>query len=330
MDEMESKNLPLQTVLLPGRPTVNKNEKVNVSQDVKNLHSAFKFITNKQKIIDLLCSRTNRQRKEIKNAYKTCYDCDLIDVVKRKFRGDFRDILVALLTSTNEFYCHELFDALNRAGTDEETLVQILVTISNREVYDVSQKYLKNFGRTLEKDLREDTSGNFKKLLVSLANGTRDESAVLDLYAARVDALELKRAGVDKWGTDASVFNRVLCLRNFCQISLIAQEYEYITGHSLEKDIKKEFSGDIEDGLLAILRYADNQPEFFARCLYKSMIGVGTNDKALIRLVVTRSEIDMADIKEEFERKYGKTLKSFITGDTSGSYRKALLKLIGE
>lgn len=60
------------------------------------------------------------------------------------------------------------------------------------------------------------------------------------------------------------------------------------------------------------------------------MSGIGTNDRDLIRLVVTRSEIDMLDIKEEFERKYGESLKSFIEGDTSGYYREALNALIGE
>lgn len=38
----------------------------------------------------------------------------------------------------------------------------------------------------------------------------------------------------------------------------------------------------------------------------------------------------MGLIKEEFERNYGKTLASFIKGDTSGDYRKILLGLIGE
>lgn len=93
-------------------------------------------------------------------------------------------------------------------------------------------------------------------------------------------------------------FNRVLCLRNYEQIKLIAQEYEKLTGHTLEKDIKREFSGDIEDGLLSLLRVAQNRPEFFARRLHKSMAGIGTNDKSLIRLVVTRCEIDMMTSKK--------------------------------
>lgn len=142
--------------------------------------------------------------------------------------------------------------------------------------------------------------------------------------------MELKRAGIDKWGTDSSTFTRILCLRNFDQIRLIAQEYEYITGHSLEKDIKKEFSGDILDAFLAILRYGINRSEFFARAFHKSMIGLGTDDKSLIRLCVTRCEIDMGEIKETYEKKYGKSLKSVIKSDTSSYYRKALLKLIGE
>lgn len=330
MDELEDNHVFPQTVLLPGRPSVVKGEKHDVSNDVKNLHKALKFITNKQKVIDILCSRTNKQRREIVKAYKTAFDCDLRSEIKKKFHGDFLELLTALLTPTNEFYCKELFEALNQTGTDEDTLIQILVTVTNQEIDHITQIYLKNYGKMLEKDLRDDTSGNFRKILVAMSNGTRDQSSVLDLYAARIDAMEIKRAGIDKWGTDASTFSRVFCLRNFCQISLIAQEYEFITGHTLEKDIKKEFSGEIKDTLLAILRYSDNQPEFFARCLYKSMAGLGTNDKSLIRLIVTRCEIDMIDIKEEFERKYGKTLKSFIKGDTSGSYRKALLKLIGE
>lgn len=168
------------------------------------------------------------------------------------------------------------------------------------------------FRTTLENNLKGDTSGYFKRLLVSLCNTSRDESETLNPIAARADAHALFKAGKAQFGTDEVVFNQILCSRNFEQLKLIIKEYQEIAGHSLEKAIKDEFSGDIETGLLAIIQCVTSRSAFFASQLYRSMKGLGTNDKQLIRLVVTRSEIDMQDIKTTFYSKYGKTLKSFI------------------
>ena len=101
-----------------------------------------------------------------------------------------------------------------------------------------------------------------------------------------------------------------------------------MTGHSLEKAIKNEFSGDIEDGLIAILQCTTNKAEFFASRLHKSMAGIGTNDNQLIRLIVTRCEVDLNDIKVAFERLYGKSLRSWIKGKFSRTKINILIILI--
>lgn len=59
-------------------------------------------------------------------------------------------------------------------------------------------------------------------------------------------------------------------------------------------------SGDLKRGFLAIVQNIKNPPLYFADRLYESMIGAGTDSQQLIRVVVSRSERDLANIKEEF------------------------------
>lgn len=188
--------------------------------------------------------------------------------------------------------------------TTEVKLTLLKKTQSNRNF----PAYYQN----LESDLKGDTGGHFKRLMVSLCSAGRDESMTTNSQAASADAQALLRAGELRVGTDESTFNMILCQRNYAQLRLIFDEYQRLTGHDIEKAIKNEFSGDIEEGLLAVVRSIKNQPAFFAKRLNKSMKGLGTNDRDLIRLVVTRSEIDMGDIKREYQSKYGESLADAI------------------
>lgn len=51
------------------------------------------------------------------------------------------------------------------------------------------------YGKSLEDELMEDTSGSFKRLMVSLCCANRDESFEVDPAAAAQDARELLQAG---------------------------------------------------------------------------------------------------------------------------------------
>ena len=57
------------------------------------------------------------------------------------------------------------------------------------------------------------------------------------------------------------------------------------------------------------------------------MSGLGTMDATLIRILVTRNEIDMPQIRETYKRIFNKDMIKDIKDDTSGDYRKLLVKL---
>lgn len=286
------------------------------------------FGTDEKAIINVLANRTNLQRQEITLQFKTLYGKDLVKDLKSETSGNFELLLVAMMMPLPQFYAKELHDAMTGIGTDECVLIEVMCTMSNHEIRVIKQAYEAMYGRTLEDDLRDDTSGNFKRLMVSLCCANRDESFDVDPEAAVEDAKELLRAGELRFGTDESMFNAILVQRNIPQLRQIFQEYENITGHSIETAIDNEFSGDVKKGLLAIVKCVKNRAAFFAEQLYKSMKGLGTDDNRLIRLVVTHSEVDMGEIKNEFQRQYNESLEDFISGDCSGHYKKCLLALV--
>lgn len=127
----------------------------------------------------------------------------------------------------------------------------------------------------------------------------------------------------------------ILCSRSFSQLQQVFLEYHRLSGRDFEEVIKSEFSGDIENGLRAIgihfkilfnfavincllflicvVKSVRDKSSYFAKRLHESMAGFGTNDRALIRIISTRCEIDMVEIKNAYLSMYGKSLEADIT-----------------
>lgn len=72
-----------------------------------------------------------------------------------------------------------------------------------------------------------------------------------------------------------------------------------------------------------------NHFKIFMQGLHKAMKGMGTDDATLIRIIVTRAEMDMQYIKIEYVKKFGKSLNEAVHSETSGHYRTFLLALLG-
>uniref|UniRef100_A0A452IDV2 Annexin n=1 Tax=Gopherus agassizii TaxID=38772 RepID=A0A452IDV2_9SAUR len=287
-----------------------------------------KVQTNETAIIEILSNRSSDQRQQVKQKYKTMYGKDLEEVLKGELSGNFEKTALALLDRPCEYDARELRKAMKGAGTDESVLIEILCTRVNKQIVDIKEAYKRLFERDLESDVKSDTSGSLRKILVSVLQANRDEGLDINAELAGQDAKDLYEAGEGCWGTDELVFNVVLAKRNYMQLRATFQAYEKLKGKDIEDAIKSETSGDLEKAFLTLVRCARDCQGYFATRLYEAMKGAGTEEETLIRILVTRAEIDLQTIKEKFHKMYNKSLVEAIKSDTSGDFRKLLVSLL--
>ncbi|KAG8128514.1 hypothetical protein E2320_015363 [Naja naja] len=312
------------------RGSVKDFPNFDANQDAEALYNAMKgFGSDKEAILDLITSRSNKQRIEICQVYKALYGKDLIADLKYELTGKFERLIVGLMRPLEYFDAKEIKDALKGIGTDEKSLIEILASRTNQQIHALVEAYKDAYERDLEEDVVADTSGHFKKMLIVLLQGNREEDDVVSEDLVEQDANDLLEAGEQKWGTDEAQFVYILGNRSKQHLRLVFNEYQKISGKSLEMSIRGELSGDFEKLMLAVVKNIRSTAEYFAERLFKAMKGLGTRDNTLIRIMVARSEIDMLDIREIFRTKYEKSLHHMIESDTSGDYKKALLKLCG-
>uniref|UniRef100_A0A673K230 Annexin n=1 Tax=Sinocyclocheilus rhinocerous TaxID=307959 RepID=A0A673K230_9TELE len=309
------------------RGTIADHPDFDAGSDAEALYDAMKgFGSDKEAILDLITSRSNAERQEIRAAYKSQFGKDLIDDLKYELTGKFERLIVVLMRPPAYHDAKEIKDG---AGTDEKCLIEILASRTNEQIHNLVAAYKDAYGRDLEEDVIGDTSGHFKKMLVVLLQGTREEDDVVSEDLVEQDAQDLYDAGEAQWGTDEAKFIMLLGNRSVIHLQLVFDEYQKIAEKSIEDSIKSELSGDFERLMLAVVQCIRSKPMFFAKRLYKSMKGLGTADNTLIRIMVSRSEIDMLDIRECFRLRYEKSLYNMIQDDTSGDYKRTLLKLCG-
>ena len=264
--------------------------------------------TDEDTIIDILTSRSNRQRQEIEADYKREFGRDLIEDLKDELGGKFESLMVALVRSPYEFLCRELNKAMEGMGTDETTIVEILAPLTVDQVNQLVATYEEMEGRPLAEHLCSETSGHFRRLLTLIATGVRDPPHVVDPELAEQQAASLYDAGAGQLGTDEEVFNRIFSHASFAQLRLVFEAYKNLTGKTIEQAIQSEMGGSMEEGLLAIVECVQSPAAFLAQRLHKAIEGAGTDDRTLIRIIVSRSEIDLGTIKREYERQFDRTL----------------------
>uniref|UniRef100_A0A4W6FGZ6 Annexin n=1 Tax=Lates calcarifer TaxID=8187 RepID=A0A4W6FGZ6_LATCA len=226
-----------------------------------------------------------------------------------------------------------LQSAIASKGVDEDVIIAVMVQRNNEQRQKIKVVYEASTGKKLEKALKSALHSDLEDISLALLMtpaqfdrlGT-DEDVLVEVLATRSNAeiRELKRIFKEGFPTFTHKYMLLLCV-----YLLAFQHYASISDVKLPKVLDMKLSGDIEDCLLDIVKCAWNTPAFFAEKLHRAMEGHGTCDSTLIRVLVSRSEVDLKKIVEEYRAMYDRSLQEHILEETKGHYEKILLGLCG-
>ena len=295
------------------------------------LYNAMKGVGTKEDIlIKVTVQYPLTIRLKIRDKYKSLYGQDLLEDLKSDLSGNFKELMLGLYTDRYEYDADQCNKAIKGLGTDDDTLIEILGTRPNWMLKKVKDVYKKKYNVELEKDVIDDTSGDYQRLLVSLLQCSRSENKIPDKEKSLEMAKDLFKGNKerDKIGIDDTKINKYFALSSPVELMYLAREFHEEYGKSLIKVIEEEFGGDLRK-LIKTIFYANISPsEYFATRIREAVKGLGTNEKILNRVVITRNEVDMDIIKEYYRILYSRNLVEDVKGDTSGYYQKLLVALI--
>ncbi|XP_073066689.1 annexin Gh1-like [Primulina eburnea] len=301
----------------------------SVAEDCEQLHKAFSgWGTKEGLIISILAHRNAAQRKLIRQVYAETYGEDLLKALDKELTNDFERVVLLWTLDPPERDAYIANEATKRWTSSNQVLVEIACARSPKELLLARDAYHTRFKRSLEEDVAYHTTGDFRKLLVPLVSSYRYCGEDVDLTLAKREAKILHEKISEKACSDDDLI-RILATRSKAQINATLNQYKNEFGNDINKDLK----ADPKDEYLSILRATVKclvYPEkYFEKVIRLAINSRGTDEGALTRVVVTRAEVDMKVIIDEYYRRTSVPLDRAITKDTTGDYEDMLLALIG-
>jgi hypothetical protein len=304
----------------------------DAEKDCRALNKAIKGAgTDEKALIKILCHRPREHIDKIVHLYTRRYKAALYRDIKHDTTFNFKKTLLKIVQPIEEVKAKRLYKAMKGLGTKDRSLIDVLAFSTNDEIRRIKWEYQNYYGKdgdigdALSRDIKDDTSGNFERGLITLLKAERDESYLINEDKVKADAKHLFEKGAGRLGTDDSYFIEFFCTRSPWHIAAVGEEYKKQHGKDLIAVIKGETSGDYQDLLRALVT---PKASWYAERLEYSVKGVGTHDKLLIYLLTSTTEVERMAIRKKYEEMYKMPLKKRIAEDTSGDYMKTLLSLL--
>ncbi|KAF7007074.1 hypothetical protein CFC21_022050 [Triticum aestivum] len=310
------------------------------SDDAEGIRKALQgWRADKEALVRILAGRTAAQRSAIRRAYAFLFREPLLNSFRQRLSRqycpvtvDFWKAIILWTMDPAERDANLVHGALRRRGDGDHLAVLVEVSCASDpdHLVAVRRAYRSLFGCSVEEDLASCAALQqpLRKMLVSLVSSYRYGGDRVDADVAKLEASQLSEAVRKKQPHHDEVV-QILGTRSKPQLRATLRRYREDHGTDIVEDIDSRCSSQFARTLKSAVWCLTSPEKHFAEMIRESVVGLGTYEDMLTRVVVSRAEIDMKQIKEEYRARFKTTVTCDVVDDTSFGYKDILLALVG-
>ena len=304
-------------------------------EEVKNLEqmsikfhdSLYRKKIDEETIVSILSTTSNLDRQIIRLFYKKKFPNLIQKDIQTQLSGDFGKLVLNLFDLPYEYDARELHRSLTSFKKDEKAIIEIIITRPRSHLILVQKIYKKFYNVSLKNDILNLSDKTFSEFLITILASNRPSGLTIKPNDAYNIAKDIIKNGIKQYGKNVNLFKQVFVDRSREDLIMISRAFYDLYKKNLYDVIDNEISGANKKLIKDILFGLITPAQWFAKKAYKAMKGAGTDEKTLNRVIVSRAEIDMDDIRDYYFRDRNTDLRNDIDGDCSGAYGKLLMNL---
>ena len=293
--------------------------------DSKDVEDLKKLIENMDYsgMTNFVTKRSHKELMKLRQIYKIKFGIDLMPELKSNLPGIYKKTVLALFTDPVEYDIDTIYKCM-KSDTSKNEMIEIFASRPDWYLSKIKNLYAKKYNLDLEEQIKEGTLDDFKKLLLGILQCQRSTNEAPDLdYCKRV-AEDLEQEESEKLTVDSTI-NIIFIQSSPQEMLIISKEYNKSTQKLITETIDKNFKGDVKRLLKAILIAKISPSEYYANLIYEVISGSLLDECA--RLLVTRAEIDLNQIKKYYKKLYENEITDDIRSKDSNEYTNLLIEI---
>ena len=285
---------------------------------------------NTDMLFDLFTRTPNYELQIMADEYKKKYETSVFDEINRVIKNkETRDVCTQLFYNYYELDARILHKAF-KEKRNEKAIVEVFASRPHWYLQIVDDEYKKLYKISLKDDIAKEKKSDFNTFIQCILSTPRSKTNSIKNQKQATDAAqEIISKGLKNYGKDLDLFKKLFVKSSRDDLIAISREYK------LMDKKKKNLYDAVDDAcpkttreIIKAIIFAVTLPgHYFAHLLKKSIVGIGTDEETLSRVLVTRHEVDMDLIRYYYKAETNNELIDDIKGDTSGTYMKILTKL---